>query len=285
MMRTDEAAGMGGHIHKDVSRGGWHRTTQFCIETVKRAAWRGTRWFWLLHSHWGGTVRSKCARKLTVIISTYSPARMRNIPALVRSLLKCGFVERIIVSNNNPAVRIGERLSIRDPRLVLLDQSVRRGPGYSWVLALREQAEYFMSIDDDMLVFPRQVALLFERLVERPDVPHGFAGQRGSQYVQCRESEVDTLYLIYAATKVHAQRYVEIITSIGESGILPVEVAELWGDDIILSRTGSGKPLIHDAGFLLQADTCYDPRIAIHKQAEFQVHRKLIESALKNRSA
>jgi hypothetical protein len=205
---------------------------------------------------------------------------MRNIPALVRSILKCGFVERILVSNNNPSVRIGEQLTIRDRRLVLLDQSVRRGPGYNWVLALREEAEYFMSIDDDVLVFPRQVALLFERLVERPEVPHGFAGQRGSRYLQCRETEVDTLYLIYAATRVHAQRYVEIVTRIVESGVLPVEDLELWGDDMILSSTGSGRPLIHDAGFLLQADSCYDPRIAIHKQADFQAHREQIESAL-----
>lgn len=258
----------------------WRTGAQVCIEMVKRTAWATTRWLWVLRSYWGGPVSSCCAHRLTVIVPAYNPARMRNLPALVRSLVKCDFVERIIVTNNNPEVRISGQLYIRDRRLVLINQPVRRGPGYSWVLALGEASEYFMSIDDDVLIFPQQVKLLFERLMERPDVPHGLAGQHGAKYLQCRETEVDTLYLIYAATRAHAQRYVEIVTRIGERGILPVEVVELWGDDIILSHTGAGKPLIHDAGFLLQADSCYHRGIAIHKQTDFQTRRKQIEIAL-----
>lgn len=258
----------------------WGASVQACIETAKRAAWAVTRWSWVLQSYCGGPVSSGHARKLTVIIPTYSPARVRNLPGLVRSLLRCEFVERVVVSNNNPEMRLGGRLKIQDPRLLLVEQPVRRGPGYSWVLALREASDYFMSVDDDFLIYPRQVKLLFDRLLERPEVPHGLAGLRGAKYVQCRETEVDTLYLVYAVTRAHVERYVEISQRVAESGLVPFETVELWGDDIVLSNTGATKPLIHAAGFLLQADSCFHRRVAIHKQPEFHGHRRRIVMAL-----
>jgi hypothetical protein len=106
------------------------------------------------------------------------------------------------------------------------------------------------------------------------------AGQHGARCIQCREAEVDELYLVYAVTRAHVERYVELVTKIQESGLVPIEVVELWGDDIVLSSTGAGRPRIHNTGFLLQSPTCYDPRVAIHKQPGFHSRREEIKRAL-----
>jgi hypothetical protein len=205
---------------------------------------------------------------------------MRDITPLVRSLLKCTFVEKIIVSNHNPAVSIRDFVRVQDRRLTLLDQSVRHGPGYCWVLAAREDAEYFMRIDDDVLLFPRQVALLFRWLVEQPSAPHGLSGRIGSRYVQCRETEVDGLFSLYAATRAHVDRYLDHTDRMVRAGLLTVEDVELWSEDIVLSSTGSGKPRIHDVGFLLQGLTCWHSRVALHRQPGFREHRLQVENAL-----
>ena len=214
------------------------------------------------------------------MIPTYNPARMRNLEPLIRSILNCTFVDKLIVSNNNPEVRICERVRVRDPRLTLLDQPTRRGPGYSWVLADGEQGEYFLSIDDDVLLYPEQVARLFEHLVKRPGVPHGLAGVCGSKYVSCQEQEVDNLYVVYAVTRAQVRRYLEYARRIVQAGLASQDDVELWSDDILLSRTGSSRPVIHDTGFLLQALTCYHPQIALHKQQEFEARRQRVADAL-----
>jgi hypothetical protein len=194
--------------------------------------------------------------------------------------LKCAFVEKIIVSNHNPAVSIHDFVRVQDRRLALLDQTVRRGPGYSWVLAAREDAEYFMRIDDDVLLFPRQAALLFRWLVEQPSVPHGLSGRIGSRYVQCRETDADGLFSLYAATRAHVNRYLDYAHRMVRAGLLTVEDVEFWGEDIVLSRTGSGKPRIHDVGFLLQGLTCWHSRVALHRQPGFRERRLQVENAL-----
>ena len=80
---------------------------------------------------------------------------------MVRHLLTCGFVEKIIVSLNNPLTDLSSRLKMRDSRLVVVRQPHRRGSGVGWYLACAETAEYFMLMDDDVLLYPGQVASLF----------------------------------------------------------------------------------------------------------------------------
>ncbi len=250
------------------------------IYAIKYVLWSVLYWPWVLQSLGGRRVTVDNGRRLTVLIPAYSPARMRDITPLVRSLLKCTFVEKIIVSNHNPAVSIRDFVRVQDRRLTLLDQTVRRGPGYCWMLAAREDAEYFMRIDDDVLLFPRQAALLFRRLVEQPSVPHGLSGRIGSRYVQCRETDVDGLFSLYAATHTHVDRYLDYADRMVTAGLLTVDDVELWGEDIVLSRTGSGKPRLHDAGFLLQGLTCWHSRVALHKQPGFPQRRLQVENAL-----
>jgi len=88
------------------------------------------------------------------------------------------------------------------------------------------------------------------------------------------------LYLLYAATQVHVTRYLEYAQRMVEAGLASNEDIELWSDDVILSRTGLSRALIHDAGFLLQGITCYHSAIALHKQRQFEPSRWRVQEAL-----
>jgi hypothetical protein len=253
---------------------------QKAIEAVKSASWAALYWPWVLRSRRTAEVSIETPHRLTVLIPTYSPARMRDLDPLIRSVLRCKFVEKIIVSNNNPEVQVRNYVQVRNPRLVLLDQSVRRGPGFLWTLASEQNAEYFLSIDDDLLLYPGQLAVIFRHLLDHPVVPHGLAGLFRSKYVQRREQEVDNLYLLYAATRDHVNRYLENARDIVNAGLASNEDIELWASDLVLSASGSSRPLIHDAGFLLQGRTCYDPAVALHKQGLFETRRQHVQQAL-----
>jgi hypothetical protein len=257
-----------------------HRSTQMATEALKSALWAALYWPWVLRSRRAAHISIETPHRLTVLVPTYSPARMRDLDPLIRSILRCAFVEKIIVSNNNPEARIRDYVKVRNQRLALLDQSVRRGPGFTWILASQEDADYFLSLDDDVLLYPEQLALLFRNLRDRPAVPHGLAGTYRSKYVQGREQEVDNLYLLYAATRDHVNRYLENARDIVETGLASDEDIEYWSNDIVLSASGASRPLIHDAGFLLQGRTCYDPAVAIHKQGQFASRRHRVEQAL-----
>ena len=61
---------------------------------------------WTLNGYVGRTVSAHAPQKVTVLITYYHPARMQHIEPQVRNILKCTFVEQLVISNHNPDVRI-----------------------------------------------------------------------------------------------------------------------------------------------------------------------------------
>lgn len=135
-------------------------------------------------------------------------------------------------------------------------------------------------IDDDLLLFPGQISMLFRRLVEQPQIPHGLIGRFNSIYYLNREMEVDNLYEVYAATHIHARQYSQLVEKITACGYASRETIENWAQDIILSHTGHGRPRIHDAGYLLRCPTTTKKGVATYRKVEFQPRRKQVRSAL-----
>jgi hypothetical protein len=200
--------------------------------------------------------------KLTVILLAWK--RMRNMEPLVRSLLRCDFVERIIVSNNNPEYRIADWISLRDERLRLMDQPRKTAPGIRFELAREDPGSYFISIDDDTLLYPEQVEQLFLALLARPGAVHGLQGERyvgesgtgapqrrGGRRayfgwevnVRRREEQVDVINTVYTFNRDHVTRLYERARELG------VEVGGMAnGEDILLSACGSERPWVHDVG-------------------------------------
>lgn len=238
-------------------------------------------WKWVLESHIGRSVSLSMSQKATVIIPSYSEKRVRNLRPLVRSLLKCDFVEKVIVSNNNPRIRIRDRIGIDDSRVVIFDQPVRRGPGYGWILASKEKADYVIAIDDDLLISPKQLAMLFQQLVEHPEAPHGLLGcDSDGTYVKRQEAEVASLYNIYAVTGAHIRTYLEHTRGMTARGYVTQETVEFWSCDMVISQSGMCQPRIHDAGFVLQCITHDRPGVALWKDSRFRQQRKEVYRAL-----
>ena len=228
-------------------------------------------WHWILYGYIG---RNRVFDKYVgagalFILTCYNLERMKNIEPIVRSILKCTFIEKIIVSNHNPSVILEHWVRIKDKRLKLVNQMTRRGPGSRWKLAHEEGSEFIILIDDDMLVYPSQLEILFNHLVKQPDIPHGITGHYKSEYYQNKEMEVGTLNQIYAITRQHLVKYFELSEAIKAIDYMAYEDIEFYADDILISKSGINKPRIHNVGTLLRCPTARKPGVAMHLEENF----------------
>ena len=191
------------------------------------------------------------------VVVLLSHNRPHNLGVIVRSALKNNFVRRLVVSNSNRSVRIKDWITAEDPRLMLVDETLPTQPGHRFVLAEREAGDYFLSVDDDIILTPLQWALFFERLLEDENVPHGLTGNvfrpgsissNGSPFHQVAgvDAPVDVLIGAYAFTRAHLRRTFELARALD----MPDLSAVRNGEDILLSCSGIGQSRIHDVGRL-----------------------------------
>src|SRR5262245_52651730 len=85
--------------------------------------WKYTKWQW--NASFGPMVNIPESEKLTVIVLNYK--RPHNMQPIVRSILRCSFVNKLIVCNNDPLSRIEEWISASDKRVVLINNPRNRG--------------------------------------------------------------------------------------------------------------------------------------------------------------
>jgi hypothetical protein len=219
--------------------------------------------------------------KVTIIVPSYHKYRSRNLQPMARLTLKCGFVEKMIISNHNPEICLHDWVRTNDPRIVLINQPILRGCGYGWVIASQEKADYFIVIDDDMLIYPKQLAILFQHLVNTTESPHGLIGRRANgEYIKHQDAEVAFLYNIYAVTQAHIQKYLDYVREIVAKGYASLEAIEFWADDLILSQTGTVQPRIHKAGCIAQCKTTKAVGVSTFTESLFDGHRLQVYRAL-----
>ena len=216
--------------------------------------WKYLRDFraWQEHASHGPRVAALGPQRLTVILLSYR--RVGNMEPLVRSLLRADFVDRILLSNNNPEYRIADWVSVRDERLHCMDQPVRRPAGLRFELARHEPGEYFVAIDDDTFASAEQLRLLFSALLSEPTMPHGFQGEcyegKGvpSRFMGWRvglrgRRQVDVLNRLYVFTREHVRELFRL------ASLLKLEVGDLRnGEDLLLSFSGNTRPWLEDVG-------------------------------------
>jgi hypothetical protein len=235
-----------------------------------------------LNGHFGRQVSIPGNLRTVAIIPSYSKKRARNLDPLVRNLLKCTFLKKVIVSNNNPEIQVEDWVKVRSPRLQLINQPVRRGCGYSFILAGKEDADIFISIDDDFLVRPSQTARLVKYIIANPAVPHGLDGvDTNGEFHQYTEMDIDILYNIYGCTSALVKRYLEIVEKMIATKNVPNEAIEIFSPDVVISRLGEGKGRIHNLGFNLRCRTANTPGVALHMQKDFNNPRFQVDAALK----
>jgi hypothetical protein len=250
------------------------------MQQVKPLGKKALQWAWRLSGTIGPQVALPGPQRATVVIGSYHASRTANVASLARAILKCRFVTKLIVSNHNPQLRIEDHIQCDDPRLVLINQPVRRGCGYRWQVAMAEEADYYLTLDDDQQIFPRQLAALFQHLVAQPQAPHGLAGSLNGRFVWRREMEVDSLVRLYANTRAQVRQYLDYRAQISNRLNLPDETIEYYCDDLLISRAGTGRPRIHDAGVLLEHATWNAPGVAIWRDTDFTSHRQQVQAEM-----
>ncbi len=250
------------------------RATKFALE--HEIAFR--KWVWSVRA--APSVSITRHEKCVAIIPSYNAKRTRNLEPLVRSFLHCNFISKMIVSNHNPALRVQDWVQTNDSRLVLINQPARRGHGYAFELARAESCDYFIVLDDDFLIAPKQIATLFEHLLDEPQIPHGLAGILGSKLFSSIESEVDCLFHVFAGTRAHALAYLDYAERLAQLGEVRLNEIEYFADDIVYSRVGPTKAKIHAVGALLRCKTSAQADIAFHMSPGFWEPRNRVTTEL-----
>jgi hypothetical protein len=212
---------------------------------------------------------------------------MNYIEPQIRNILKCDFVDRLIISNHNPEIKIEAKVKTRDNRIVILNQDISRGCGYRWKVASWFDPEYLIVIDDDLFLFSWQLAKLFTHLVIRPELPHGLAGflrvnNTSFEYHEREDIALDYLCEVYAVTGNHLRRYHELEQLVGRKNGNVVDLIQSATDFMIISQTGRNKPLIHNVGRLLRNPTFKKPGVAVHKEKNFAESMLQVDCELNN---
>jgi hypothetical protein len=241
---------------------------------------------WALNGCIGRELSLDIPQKVTVLITYYSPARMKHIEPQVRNILKCSFVDKLVVSNHNPDIHIDDLVKTRDKRMIFMNQETKRGCGYRWSIAAELGPEFLVMVDDDILLFPSQLAKLFKNLVSEPEVPHGFTGflHLGNDVFEYRQNAnmaVDFLCEVYAVTRNHLKRYGELKKLVAENDTVG-EMIESSVDFMVISRAGSHKPKIHRVFRLFRCETFNKAGIAVHKEDRFGESMSEVFRALNN---
>jgi hypothetical protein len=241
-------------------------------------------WSWRVSS--GPMVKLDRPEKCCVVLLSYK--RAPNMEMLVRSLLKCDFVGKIVVCNNNPEFDLRQMMRFDDPRvhLVQREEPTRQGIRFSLAKAEAVEYKYFISPDDDRFLYPNQIKKLFLGLLEDPSVPHGFEGEdqdredfRRFHVALTGERRVDHLTGYYLFTREQLFRVLGIFEALGWNDLTKVGN----GEDVALSFSGTERPRIHKIGRVLDCETWKLPGVATwatHKdfyKERVELHIKLEE--------
>lgn len=216
--------------------------------------------------------------KACAIVLSY--ARPKNIEWIVRSLLLCPFIDKVIVSNNNPDLKMEDWVRIDDTRLSLLNQETRRRAGYRYEIARHLSYEYYIFLDDDIYLYPAQIEFVYKKLCMNPEIPHGVWGQKVTIHennavefhngIRNTNERLDIINRAYFLTGSHAAKFIE---NMRQLGIEKVENLQ-YGDDIILSFSGTGKPVCHDIGEIFQCKSTDQEGIALWREGTFNHYRE-----------
>lgn len=169
-----------------------------------------------------------------------------NVDLQVRAALLAPSIGEVVVSCNNPEVRLDDWLTVSSPRLrTRLDYG--RNQTRRYAVALESGADRFVLPDDDVLFSPEAIDEFCRALGDGAAMPIGMAGQRlgpsglWESGITAAGEEVDVLNRAYACTRAHAEGVFENAALLGWD-----EEATFSNpaDDVLVSFAGIGCPTI-----------------------------------------
>ena len=210
------------------------------------------------------------SEKLTVIVLNHK--RPENVGQIAQYVLRAGFVGKLIISNNSQEYPIQKYIKVKDPRLVLLNQTEPSGVGISFELAREHHSRYYLRVDDDIFLHPAQLQWIYWNLRQSADRPHGIFGAAFSSdknpeqewpFVHRRNAfaTVEILNGLFAFTREHLEEYFRLCALVG----IQDQKSLMNGEDIDLSFSGNKKPLIHNIGPIWECASEASPGVALHQ--------------------
>jgi hypothetical protein len=238
-----------------------------------------------LRCRFGPAIGARTPAKCTAVIASY--LRPENIQTIVNALVKCKFIGKIVISNQNPDITMEDYVDTEDDRVLILNSLKREYPGYRFKVASTLPGEYFMILDDDIFMFPEQIRRFFSHLVSDPSVPHGFhgtryvpiAGKAGRfryEHIAGREAVVDILHQGYAVSDDHIKRMLEIGCLLAEQERFKSEGQTNFVDDIMISFSSNNRARVHNLAPILTCPTSLVADIAVSGQADFDLNRDMV---------
>ena len=208
--------------------------------------------------------------KLTVIVLNHK--RPQNVGQIAQYVLRSGFVGRMIISNNSQAYAIEDHVKVRDPRLLLINQPEPSGVGISLELARQHRSRYYLRVDDDIFLHPAQLQWVYWNLRAASSRPHGIFGASFSAaknpaqewpFVHTRSvtSPVEILNGLFAFTGEHLDEYFRLCGVLG----ITDQRSLMNGEDIVLSFSGTHKPMVHHVGPIWECASEASPGVALHQ--------------------
>lgn len=238
-----------------------------------------------LRCKYGPNLTVEGNEKLTVVVASF--ARPENLQIIIDALVKCLFIDTIVVTNHNPDVKMEDYVRAPCGRVNILNSPTRRPPGYRFEVAVRSSGQYFVILDDDIFMFPEQLRWLFQYLMDNPSVPHGFHGTRyvadadskeqiNMYHVARREDWVDILHQGYAVTRIHIERMMALTQSIVSAHDYDDHHPDSFADDILISHGGTGKARVHNLWPIITCSSALESPIAVSCQQDFGKKREKI---------
>jgi hypothetical protein len=204
-------------------------------------------------------------RDCTAIILCYK--RPQNIAPLVGMLLEAPSIQHVIVSNNNPNLKMADWFSNTSSRVTVIEQGSSCASPLRYRIALEQDSPLFVAIDDDVFLRPSQIETLCQTLRAHPSSPCGITGsvydERTSlmQYNIRRPGDVDIIHQAYAFTPLHVRRFFDLATALGFGPTHEAWQSTTW-DDIVISHSGLSKPRVADIGAFTECPTGAEPSVA-----------------------
>ncbi len=211
--------------------------------------------------------------------------RPQNIRPIVRSLLACPSIGRIIVSNNNPDCDLQRWFEPENDRVTVLMHEHPQSCSMRYIHLRDISSPFYIILDDDVFPLPAQIERLISELKNDPSVPHGLYGQRwdGEKFrggFEQIDDRLEVISRVYAFSEDHLRGVFRVSAAVGiPEGHPDWQLSRF--DDLFLSCSGVGSPRIHKTGAIVDCPTQGKKGVATWREAEFHrqrndMYRKLL---------
>lgn len=213
--------------------------------------------------------------------------RPQNIALIVRSLLACPSINRIIVSNNNPASHLARWFHPSSDHVTILQHDTAQSCSMRHVHLNAFPSPFYLIIDDDLFLLPNQIEGVLKELRADPSRPHGLFGQQrdGEGFrmgMQRLNQDIDVISRMYAFTAAHHENFFRVAAEAGMPEGHPDWSLSSF-DDVILSFTGTKKPRMHDVGPLVDCPSQGAKSVATWRTNGFFERRDSVYRQLSDR--